>query len=257
MDTHTKILKVFQKRISKEIDDFICHERRKFETRCEDRVSKKIKYLSKENIKGEIQPVELDDNVAVCENTDPTIVIILESPHKDEYASSKTEKRPAPARGTTGRNINQYFISLLKSDKELSFGDWRVGLINPIQYSCSFGGILPTKRKEDVFNTLFCGAIMDDFVCRLDLMRKRKKTIVINCCTKNNSSEIDDVLKSNSISFIKMAHPSSRLFVEQCHCVSSGEHICERKIEFSVSSASKSFRDTLSIEKMRNMILES
>ena len=60
MDAHTDISKVYQERILKEICDFICQERQKFATRCEDRVSKKIKYLSEKNDKGEILPVEID-----------------------------------------------------------------------------------------------------------------------------------------------------------------------------------------------------
>lgn len=254
MDAHTDISKVYQERILKEICDFICQERQKFATRCEDRVSKKIKYLSEKNDKGEILPVEIDDNVCVCENIDPTIILILESPGKDEYDSSSAEMRLAPARGPMGRNINAYFIPLLKSDKEHRFDEWRIGLINPIQYSCSFGGMLPTKRKENIFNDLFCDPIKDDFVRRLNIMRRSKEYIVMNCCTKAGSSMIDNILESNSIPFIKMPHPSSRWFAVKC-CV--GERRESRrgyKIDIVKSDKLRSCCDTLSIDILKKMI---
>lgn len=75
----------------------------------------------------------------------PKIILILESPHKDEYVTRCDEcsrgckcglyASPAPARGATGRNIKQLLPMLF--DK--NFEDYYVAFMNMIQYQCSLG----------------------------------------------------------------------------------------------------------------------
>jgi hypothetical protein len=70
----------------------------------------------------------------------PKIILILESPHKDEYVTRCDEcskgfkcglyASPAPARGETGRNIKQ-MLPLLFGEQ---FNDYYIAFMNLIQY---------------------------------------------------------------------------------------------------------------------------
>lgn len=42
------------------------------------------------------------------------IVIVLESPHVQEYDTNKYSVAPAPALGKTGQNLNEFFANLIK-----------------------------------------------------------------------------------------------------------------------------------------------
>ena len=70
-----------------------------------------------------------------------TIVIILESPHTKEFAN---EKQPitSPAMGITGTMLQIYFSYSFfeqRLGKEYLQEDYRVILMNSIQYQCSLG----------------------------------------------------------------------------------------------------------------------
>lgn len=207
-----KMQKAFLKTIKVEANDFLSAEIGKYAIPCKDRISVCIREMQLKDDKGNVQPIQLEDASYVCDTNNLLIVFILESPGKEEYNCKKVKEWPEPARGQTGRNINQYFVPLVKK----CFKNWRIGLINPIQYSCSLGNILPTTIKDRVFGDLFNDGIKDDFVDRFELMCKCNECIIVNCCTSCNSSKIDDVLRSKKIPFLKMAHPSSLCFTKQC-----------------------------------------
>ena len=207
-----KMQETFVKTIKVAANKFLSGEMRKYAIPCIDRISVRISEMKLKDGKEHIQPIQLEDVSYVCGTNDQLIVFILESPGKEEYTCKKVKGWPEPARGQTGRNINRYFVPLA----EKSFKNWRIGLINPIQYSCSLGNMLPTTIKDRVFSDLFNDGIEDDFVDRLELMCKCNEYIIVNCCTSCNSSKIDDILRSKQIPFLKMAHPSSPCFTKQC-----------------------------------------
>ena len=93
---------------------------------------------------------------------------------------------------------------------------WRIGLINPIQYSCSFGGNLSKRTKDRLFKKLITQkAFEDSFEKRLKEMC-RGRYILLNCCTSKNS--IDGRLENFGYKkYIKMSHPSSPSFKQQCN----------------------------------------
>ena len=102
-----------------------------------------------------INPIEryknkkLVENLAIDKTNSKRIVILLESPHKDEF----TKKFNAPALGKTGEKLDYYLSCLLKKFKYVNKGD-KVFLVNAIQYQCSLG--YPTSCvKKRVFNYLF------------------------------------------------------------------------------------------------------
>ena len=81
--------------------------------KCEDNLVAKVEYINnewkfKEN---NILPNDriAEPNILIKNKVNDRIVIILESPHKDEYSKQIT----APAMGTTGENINKYLLDIL------------------------------------------------------------------------------------------------------------------------------------------------
>lgn len=77
------------------------------------------------------------------------VVVLLESPHKDEFLKNFI----APALGKTGNRLACYLSVLLKKNKYINKDD-ELFLVNAIQYRCSLG--YPTSCvKSCVFNYLF------------------------------------------------------------------------------------------------------
>lgn len=133
-----------------------------------------------------------------------TMVIVLESPHKDEYFSNFIDRPIAPALGKTGHNIQDHLMDVIHSCPELC---WRLGrevtrviIANPIQYQASLAALIRTRRKDmeskkesnrrkkqdeairdAVWKELWCRRkIRDEFNERLD---RYGPDFIINACT--------------------------------------------------------------------------
>ena len=110
----------------------------------------------------------------------PTIAIVLESPHTDEYKT----KPPVPAASDTGNNFHSNFINMFSSWVQKYNGnlkqEYKILFINAIQYQCSLGA--PTQYyRSKIFNAMWKEQkVKADFEKRL---RKARPAIVINCCT--------------------------------------------------------------------------
>ncbi len=156
----------------------------------------------------------------------PKIILILESPHKDEYKFKHCSKdsncsyrdyiRPAPARGSTGVNIKRYLSEIFACEE---FNGYKVALVNPIQYQCSLGEN-DKKLKDDIFcNLLKMSHYKSCFEKRLECVYNPQKDILINCCTKGNNRELvwdkirfvlRDIGRGNiKFPLMQMSHPSS------------------------------------------------
>lgn len=137
-----------------------------------------------------------NDHDPKCPNTDysKTIVIILESPHVDEYHGDVGQPI-APAQGKTGSNIQGWLDCVLRSCPtlydELDDGT-RVVLCNPIQFQTSLASIvtIPTAQRDEkvrdqlrdaVWSVIWeCEAVRSEFKARLD---DYSPDFVINACT--------------------------------------------------------------------------
>ena len=76
-----------------------------------------------------------------------TIIMILESPDVSEYKNATTPGTTAePARGRTGKEIRKHLGEQLMADND--FKQWRIRLINPVQYSCSLGGFVIFSQER-------------------------------------------------------------------------------------------------------------
>lgn len=170
----------------------------------------------------------------------PSIVIIIESPHTNEF--TKDDDEGSPARGKTGDDLQKYLlINLYKylhcndqgingvygfSNKKIANGKYKIILSNAVQYQCSLGLPLNGKnsngnRKET--NERFIECLMRDKNIFISRIKGYKPKVIINSCTGQNKGEIaglqqkvQDVLRENiqNALFLHSAHPSSVYFLE-------------------------------------------
>lgn len=123
------------------------------------------------------------------------IVVLLESPHIDEYNVSNQSYNTAPAWGSTGNRFNSQFIKVINNNIAngniaantfISNTDYDVYFVNAIQYQCSLGRKPINKKIRDtLFEILWNiqpNSFKDDLFERLSLI---KPDVVINACTVN------------------------------------------------------------------------
>ena len=135
--------------------------------------------------------IEHQDQLKIKAKTESekTIVVLLESPHVDEFQDSKIS--PNPALKTTGTNLQKYF-----TDKSLhnllgkNFSkEYRVILMNSIQYQCSLG--LDTEKYRDhIWISCWYKFGRESFINRL---ASYNPDIIINLCTNGNHSKEPDL----------------------------------------------------------------
>ena len=113
-----------------------------------DKVKDKYVYFQREDYERQIVfPEKLFSYC--CKNEiefDDVIVIILESPHIDEFFGFSIhvfgENIPCysrPANGTTGQNLRKYLSDVISSEIKLDKDLYPVILLNAINYQCSCG----------------------------------------------------------------------------------------------------------------------
>jgi hypothetical protein len=177
----------------------------------------------------------------------PKIILILESPHKDEYKVKHCSKdsncsyrdyiRPAPARGATGKNIKHYLPEIFASEK---FYGYKIALINPIQYQCSLG-----ENNKELKNEIFCNLLgmshyKSCFIERLKCVYNPQTDLLINCCTKGKNRELvwdkirfvlRDIGRGNiKFPLMQMSHPSSWYVSCRNRCVQIVDQIDDKMV---------------------------
>ncbi|MDY0278396.1 MAG: hypothetical protein RBQ97_09980 [Acholeplasma sp.] len=161
-----------------------------------------------------ISEVKVDHKEYKYSKETEKIVIILESPHKDEYKVLLPD--PLPAIGGTGRKLHSFFPEVfLKSGLDNLIGfekaKYEVILMNIIQYQCSLGA--STKLYRDrVFKELWKNKfVYDSFENRLKQYNPR---IIMNLSTDIGKIEAKKALENinkNELGsiLIEGPHPSS------------------------------------------------
>lgn len=142
----------------------------------------------------------------IINNGYKNIVMILESPHINEYKYAN-ENFIAPAIGKTGDFLQRYFYACIKSC--LSHDEkYNVILMNAIQYQCSLGEDTIIYRDKLWCDLWFNYNKKDDFINRL---KHYNPDIIINACTigmhivhetnkkqKPNLKYIKDIIQKSS-----------------------------------------------------------
>jgi hypothetical protein len=163
----------------------------------------------------------------------PRLVIVLESPHIEEYNWDKEKTEwvvVGPANGSAGRNIRQHLAAATRNKTELKDKAMlNLVLVNAVQYQCSLGNSLQTKvnkiLRDEVFQECWVNGEAD-FKTRLSKCYL-PGSIVINCCTQSYTTKnggrkkkVTDAIKAvvqvidggvDALVF-EMPHPSSRSF---------------------------------------------
>ena len=123
---------------------------------------------------------------------DGTVLLLLESPHKDEYCGGDPRYPIAPAQGQTGTRINSYLECILNATcnahvKRRIGNNYRVVIANPVQFQTSLWIIhqRPLRHcgslRNAIWKTLWdVPALQQDFCSRLQCHRP---DVVLNCCT--------------------------------------------------------------------------
>ena len=144
--------------------------------------------------------------------TNPVIVILAESPHKDEFnynSGGATPKHPlVKSKSKIQKNLKNYLPSNLN-------GKYDVYLVNAIQYQCSFGLDLKKYRmqKNNVFAlTWNIEPALDDLVCELTQLIQDGQGLILNCCIKELKKHLcmTDILKIkfSTVNILDCPHPS-------------------------------------------------
>lgn len=156
---------------------------------------------------------------------DKRIVVILESPHKDEFSllSNGQWSANGPAFGKTGDLFEDKFESVFSESQ--SYQNWQLAnnatydviLINSVQFQCSLGKALrkyknKKERDENWYKCINENCIQDDLFYRIEAL---KPTILINLCTvglKNLQSVLSSIISkriNQRILYTSGSHPST------------------------------------------------
>lgn len=121
------------------------------------------------------------------------IILVLESPHKDEYDDQKNPI--GPANGKTGNHINKYLVSILNNAVgylKPIYPKYDLILLNAIQYQCSLG-VDPLIYRDAMFLCLWeQEKYKDDFNKRLKeiILKYNERYLLINGCTKGSHLDL-------------------------------------------------------------------
>lgn len=138
---------------------------------------------------------------------DPVVILVLESPHTDEYVDTI-----GPAKGKTGQNIRTFLDEACNLRHCLQDGLYPLILVNAIQYQCSLG--CPTKFFRDrVFAEVWAQGGKSDFQSRINAVY-REGDLIVNACTAGkrktpNWKLVKDALEEMSLVHAKVEHPAN------------------------------------------------
>lgn len=128
-------------------------------------------------------------------NNEKLFLIILESPHIEEFKSISIP--PSPALGKTGLNLQNNLIEKIRdfvnnNSGKIPNGKYKVILSNAIQYQASLGYDTEIFRDRCWLMMWLSGG-RDNFIERI---KKYKPDVIINACTEG-SHKYDPFFKSN------------------------------------------------------------
>lgn len=151
------------------------------------------------------------------------LILVLESPHKEEYQNNGAQVEPA--KGRSGINIRAQLGELLCVNLPELRDPFEVLLVNAVRYQCSQGCSQTSRasrsNRDRVFRAAFSaeaqapgkefGARMSDYV--------RAGDIVINCCTAGvTKAPLRDLVRDSlstlagkkGFDFYCTTHPAAR-----------------------------------------------
>ncbi|MFT5716750.1 MAG: hypothetical protein ACI9T7_000928 [Oleiphilaceae bacterium] len=116
-------------------------------------------------------------------NFNNKIIILMESPHDDEF--DKSNKFIGPANGGTGEKISMHLsaaINIIHDISPIENGDYDLVLMNAVSFQCSMGFSTGYFRDLTFIGLWFDGGERN-FIKRLNNFSLTKKDIIISSCT--------------------------------------------------------------------------
>ena len=163
------------------------------------------------------------------------IVLLLESPHKDEYQPGNINCPIAPANGATGDNIDRCLGTVLRQIKgalinarldeaEFIKPDSHVIISNPIQFQTSLYAIHGQSTwvsrwgmlRNNVWRTLWNEDHIQD--CFLERLCTYNPSLIVNACTGALEKRVNDFIRDNLedeqdvMALYNVPHPASKLW---------------------------------------------
>lgn len=142
------------------------------------------------------------DHSTSRQDFDGTVLLLLESPHKDEYDDNSVACPIAPASGQTGTKMHNNLKSALNAScnghlRSVIGNNYRIIIANPIQFQTSLWAIHKGDLAGDwrvlrnaTWKTLWdVPEIRHEFCCRV---RSYNPQVALNCCT----SQLRDLITS-------------------------------------------------------------
>lgn len=160
----------------------------------------------------ELKLDEFKDDKDIC-NTKNNILIILESPHKDEY--DEDFKPLSPAKGATGYAFSKYFLShalpILKNlgmhlNNNQTYG---VCFVNPVQYQTSLHEIHKKGLKSDLRDKVWRALYPKCKIGFEERLKSYEPKFIINACTSKLKRDLDEVLNGVVGEKFETSHPSN------------------------------------------------
>ena len=123
------------------------------------------------------------------------IIVILESPHKDEFDSYGYGLMPLEK----DKSFTKKFVRLFSNSKELKVGlnrltEYSVYLINAIQFQCSLG--LQTAYYRDYIFLHYWEDKYMDFESRLKSLLNNNTIAIVNLCTKGSHKKCRQIFNN-------------------------------------------------------------
>lgn len=148
------------------------------------------------------------------ENKKKSILLLLESPHKDEYQQNSKSKNSSiipirPANGRTGKTIetkikNRPWLSYLNKQDV-----YQIFILNSIQYQCSCYNYIQNLLKidphlrDEVFKLFWNWNVNDTYIfqkCLIKRISSCNPNLIVNACTGMTEKNKIIVPKSKSLS---------------------------------------------------------
>lgn len=141
------------------------------------------------------------------ERIQQSIVLVIESPHKDEF---RDPAFIAPALGKTGEYLERFLPQVLEQLQRAAFveGKYTLILANTIQYQCSLGE-LPKVYRDRVWGALWEG----EKAAFLERIAAYQPHFILEMCTSSDGRKVkvQQALKErfHSVPLFETPHPSS------------------------------------------------
>ena len=149
------------------------------------------------------------------------MILILESPHQDEF--DKNGNPIGPACSTTGLHIRKYICDIFGN----GYKGYHLVLMNAIPFQCSLGLSLNNNkqnlnRRDNLFEKIWHkdeNIFKNFFVNRLTILTELFKSkpgnfVIANCCTKGYSEKsplyqyVSEAIDTTGLKYIQLDHPA-------------------------------------------------